>query len=393
MENKKKEIKVLYIIHGCQMGGATISFLNMITELVKYDIKPIIVGPNTYKGNTGKEFFKRIEQLNIEYHGIFIPMQIWPITLNWEQRILWPINILKLVIKILIGTKQLEYTIKTTNPDIVHTNTGVVSIGNTVAKKYNIPHVWHLREYQDKDFNWKIFPSKKVFIKKLQTDNYVITITKDILRYFHLDKNSNCKCIYNGILSTDDAKEPISKEKYFACASQIQENKGHEDVIRAFAEFYKTHKDYRLKILGFGDKHFIYKMKKLSLQLNCSEAIDWLGYKNNVKDYIRKARALIVASWFEGFGRMTAEACMLGCIPIGRNTAGTKEIIDYTGGLRFSTVGELISRMNEVVEMQEREYNNIAKCIQQRAVNAFSIEQNAIEIYKLYYNIYKNPSF
>ena len=44
------------------------------------------------------------------------------------------------------------------NPDIIHTNTGVIHEGLKVAKRLKIPHVWHLREYQDKDFNWEAFP-------------------------------------------------------------------------------------------------------------------------------------------------------------------------------------------------------------------------------------------
>ena len=388
MEKEKDKIKVLYIIHGCQMGGATISFLNMITELMKYGIKIIIAGPHIYKGTTGEEFLRRIKLLNIEYYEILIPMHIWPVTHNFKQTIIWPINLLKLALKIYIGTKQLENIINVVNPDIVHTNTGTVSIGYTVTKKYHIPHIWHLREYQDKDFKWNIFPSKKAFIKKLQDNNYVITITKDILKYFHLDNKNNCHCIYNGILSKNETIQPADKEKYFVCASQIQANKGHEDVIRAFAEFYKNHKDYRLKILGFGDEHFINKIKKISKQLGCSEAIDWLGYKNDVKDYIRKARALIVASWYEGFGRMTAEACILGCMPIGRNTAGTKEIIDYTGGIEFSNIEELICKMNEIAEIKDDDYNNIVKQIQQRSIKAFSIEENAYKTYELYKKIY-----
>ena len=71
---------------------------------------------------------------------------------------------------------------------------------------------------------------------------------------------------------------------------------------------------------------------------------------------MQKATAQIVASRFEGFGFITAEAMFNKCLVIGRNTAGTKEQFDngvhITGnesGYRFNDIFELVQDMKMAV--------------------------------------------
>ena len=85
------------------------------------------------------------------------------------------------------------------NPDIIHTNTGVIHEGLKVAKRLKIPHVWHLREYQDKDFNWEAFPCFSAYCQMLRK-SYVITITNDIKAHFGLLDFPYSRTIYNGVI-------------------------------------------------------------------------------------------------------------------------------------------------------------------------------------------------
>lgn len=110
-----------------------------------------------------------------------------------------------------------------------------------------------------------------------------------------------------------------------------------------------------------------------------------MGYCKNVYLLMHKAKALIVASYYEGFGRMTAEALFCGCLVIGRNTGGTKEILDYTGGLMFQGYFEnLQQKMNEVVSMSEDKYCSLVSKCQNRAITKYSNEMYIDNIYKLY---------
>ena len=98
--------------------------------------------------------------------------------------------------------------------------------------------------------------------------------------------------------------------------------------------------------------------------------------------------ALIVASKFEGFGRMTAEAAFRGCMVIGHNTGGTKEILSKIGGYSYDNgIADLIDKMNKVAELDESKYVCQAKMAQEKAVNIFSNEQSAKKIFEFYKQI------
>ena len=63
---------------------------------------------------------------------------------------------------------ELSLIVNKFKPDIIHTNIGPISIGYEVARQKNIPHIWHLREYQKLDFNINYFPTFNCFKRKLK---------------------------------------------------------------------------------------------------------------------------------------------------------------------------------------------------------------------------------
>jgi len=379
-------MKVLYIIHSTIMGGATISFLNMIEELKKEkDIIPYVVYPTSSENH---QLIDRLKELRINYYSTRVVMSIYPSIKNLKDILLFPLKIAKLFVGKLLSYIQLKSVIVKFSPDIIHTNTGVVHEGATVARKLKIPHCWHIREYQDKDFNWKIFPAKQQFISVLMRDN-VITITKDLTKHFQLQNHKNARVIYNGVLYENEKIYIHEKEKYFLCASRISPEKKIEGTIQAFAEFCKTNSDYKLLIAGFctGNEYMI-ELQRLVDNLGLTSRVKFLGYKNKceIAQLMSNACALIVSSQYEAFGRMTAESLIYGCLVIGRNTGGTKEILETTdGGWLYNNQDELTKFMSDIVNLVNTEqYKQKIITAQNMAVSLYSIEQNANAIYSLY---------
>lgn len=366
------------------MGGATISFLNLVRGLKNKGYEIVVVCPDW-----NEEFMKHLDKMGISHHCCPIVVSIFPSLskLNYKGK---TVEILRLIRKKIYSYRCLLPIIKKEKPDIIHTNVGVVQEGFFCAKRLSIPHVWHLREYQDKGFNWRIFPSKCIFQWLLQ-QSYVISITKDIHLHFELKESIKHRVIYNGILPADETYLLFPKEPFFLCASRISREKGHDTVIRAFAKFYTDFPEYKLKILGFGDNSYINELQNLCKRLGCEQAVDFLGYSNEVCTYMKKAKALIVASHNEGFGRMTAEASFCGCIVIGRYTAGTKEIMDVTGGMKFLNEDELLEKMRSLLKMDDDDYREIVMRSQRRAVESYSIENNVEQIDGFYKEILKWP--
>lgn len=385
-------MKVLFILNTTVMGGGNISFINMIKGLHGKNVKCYIVSPDDV---LDKSFSESADGCVEKYYYAHLKGYIHDDLSYWNG-----LRKIKKFVKLILKNnfivnaylqnredRELDDIVKQVRPDIIHTNVGVLQAGYKCAKRNQIPHIWHLREYQTKDFHWVIEPSYKVFCDMLQ-GSYVISITKDILNYFRLDNYSSAKCIYNGCFSIKDADIDLNKDNYFLCCSRISPEKGHKDVVKAFSAFYKKYPSYRLVIAGFGDAAYIEDLKHDASNLGTSDAIKFIGFQKDVKPLMKKAKALIVSSRFEGFGRMTAEAAFLGCPVIGHNTGGTKEILNITGGLAYlGGSEELEKKMEEVANMSPEIYNKMAHIAQEKAVQCFSIESNVEKIYSFYKEI------
>jgi glycosyltransferase involved in cell wall biosynthesis len=86
-------------------------------------------------------------------------------------------------------------------------------------------------------------------------------------------------------------------------------------------------------------------------------------------------------------GRRTAEAAFCGCLVIGRNTGGTKEILMATGGYLFDHEEKLLSQMNEMALMPDELYKKVVLHAQKQAVRLFSEERYVSSVEQFYQKI------
>ena len=355
------------------MDGSTKSLLILIDGMLKKGVDVAVVGP---QGDGALR--KIIENKSIAFYPANVVRSQYPRP-NYTLKGLFGIKVVFIFLYLyFLKIKNLFEILKIVrnySPDIIHSNSGVLREGFWASKLCRIPHVWHLREYQDLEIDLPVFPTKRLFEWQL-ANSYVITITDDIRKHFNLLKNAKARTIYNGIFDEAQTTFIWPKHELFLCASNIVPYKGHDMVIRAFSRFNKKNPQYKLVILGFGEEPWIRKLIQLSIETGCDDSIIWEGYQEDVFKYMSEAKGLIVASKYEGFGRMTAEACFAGCVVIGKNNSGTKEIIDKTGGFLFENEDELLEKMENLININEIEYKIIVEKAQVCAKKLYSIRQN-----------------
>ena len=370
-------MKILYLISGTNMGGATLSFLTLLDFIKQKGESPFVIIPDN-----NIDFVNLLKSQNIPFFTIPLIFHCYPSKTcgHWAKRFLLTCFML---FREFQNIRRLNKVIKEIKPDIIHTNVGPLATGHYVAKRNGIPHIWHIREYGDLDFNLFFFPSKNFFHKLLNQDT-VITITQDLIHYNKLENNKKAFVVYNGVREKNKIHNIFPKSKYFLCASRVSPEKGQDDIIKGFAKFHEIHSDYKLIILGDGNDLFISSLKELAQKLNCEDAVIFKGYVQNVSDYMQKATALLVGSHFEGFGRMTAEAYFDGCVVIGKNSGGTREILSQTGGFLYDTEEEMLAFMEDVATLPEEKYSLIAQKAQQTAQDLFSVENYTEKIYSIY---------
>ena len=106
-------------------------------------------------------------------------------------------------------------------------------------------------------------------------------------------KNVRSKVIDHGV-NLDKFTPCEEKEKYFIVFSQLIERKQIDKIIDKFSEFSKSHADYKLYIFGEGDKEA--ELKAQSEKLGINDKVKFFGKVSHdeLKDYLRKAAAMLV---------------------------------------------------------------------------------------------------
>lgn len=380
----RKKIKVIYLSHTSELHGAGNALFNLIDKLDS-DLFSINVVLPTNNG----PLYQKINNLGINCYIIPIRLAILPLKKNNK-------NILRIIrfylFNIFTFFKLCKLIVKI-KPDIIHSNVGPIHIGSILSKIFSIKHVWHLREFQDLHFGWSPLPTKKSFMNKIKKKhNYIIPVTKAIAEHYEISVNN---VIYDGVFSISNYPIIITnKNKYFLFVGRLEESKGISDTISSFIKIADQIPEYELWIAGDGTSDYISKLKEIIYINNISDKVKFLGFRFDVYDLMSKATALIVASKYEAFGFITAEAMLNGCLVIGRDTGGTKEqlnngynLFQEEIGLRFTNCDELAACMLTVSGKNIQKYFKTMQFAQKTVLKFYSIEENIKIITSLYKNL------
>ena len=375
-------MKVLYITNGDGPSGSSTALLNIIFCLKdKADIE--VVFPRK-KG----DFSKKLEAMGIRCYHFRYTMCIYSQEKNPLKRIAH--NLYTIMLRH-YGLVRLLLIVNRTKPDIIHTNNGPTDIGYRCAKMMGIRHVWHLREYVNKDFHFHLIPSFDAYTKQYaDTINTCITITDGVKNHFHL--KDNAVTIYDGAL-TGEPLQSDKKEKIFLFAGRVQEAKGAFSLLKAYSDYVRGGGSYDLVFAGSCTKDYELSMTNFIKENNLYERVKILGYRKDVNELMSRASALFVPSRFEGFGFITAEAMYNHCLVVGRDTAGTKEQFDnglkLTGkeiGLRFQDDADITRIMFDI---EKNDYSDYVDRAFKVASSLYGAEKNALRIFNLYKKILK----
>lgn len=265
----------------------------------------------------------------------------------------------------------------------LHINNTVMSVGYEIAKILNSKVVWHLRGFMDLDFGWMPLRGWDKYINTLKQTDAVIGITKTVLEHYVSLESKNAYVISDAVRSKDDTCLVRPKEKYFLfCAGFLTEQKGCAYAISAFAKSGLATKGYKLKIIGEAHSKYMSQLTKIVANAGISDAVEFLGRSDKVKEYMSRAIAFLMCSENEGLGRVSIEAMFYGCLVIGRNSGGTKDFVfDGKTGLLFNDMDGCVSAMQKAAETDHQE---IIRYARQFARENFSIENYGEKILNVY---------
>ncbi len=373
-----------------EMYGAVHSMLEMLTKLQeKYQVEPTLLVSK--EGNVTKYCDKMGWKYCITGHGNFM-MGAGTKKKEMIRNALLPVFYLKYKIKNFLALRKIERELNIKEFDIIHTNVNVCDIGAILSKKYKIPHVWHLREFGDLDYNRIVFRRKYIdFMNK--NCNYFIAISDAVKNHWikkGLDRNKVIR-IYNGVEKIEYKKEEKNEGKIKCCfCGSISKSKGQHILLQALSKLNKEYLDkISIDILGDGPKEYVNSLKEYVKKNNLNKVVSFCGYKSNVRELLSKYDIGFMCSYSEGFGRVTVEYMMAGLCTIASNTGANSELIKNkeTGVLfDYSNIEDLKSKIAWCIN-NYKEVKNIGKNSKQISLKNFTSEINSKNVFELYQKI------
>lgn len=340
----KKKYTVIYINHDSGKGGAAYSLNNLLASVLD-DVYPIVLL---------REYGPLVNQLK----KMGIEVYVCPFELNIANKNIvfryatYPLRLLRDYYVNTVCIRKMKKTLNGRKVDIIHTNSSVITIGIQMAREFDAKHVWHIRELMDLGLNMTPIEGFEKYQKELFSADALIAISKHIYEHRRMYLHKNAHIIPDAVRPISEICYDSNKEKYILfCAAGLNDSKGADEACEIFCRSRLYEKGYQLYYIGNYKMEYKEKLENIAASYNQHNSLKFLGYQNDIKKYMVKASAFLMCSKYEGLGRVTIEAMFYGCPVLGRNSGGTKDIIeDGRNGMLYDKIEDTSVLLCKLVE-------------------------------------------
>lgn len=196
---------------------------------------------------------------------------------------------------------------------------------------------------------------------------YVNRLFKRVTVFTHADISFIGKRLHNVVYLPNPLSMPPVKRIPLKCKTILAVGrmeawhvKGFDLLIKAWGEICEKYPEWKLQILGGGDKKFKDYLIELSRSCNALSSFDIIDFCSDPTPYYQSASIFVLSSRYEGFGMALLEAMSQGCACIACDYKGRQsEILPSPDcGIICETDNEdaiknAISRMIENSEYRE----------------------------------------
>ena len=373
------------------MTGGVRSFLNLIEVLVKKGVEPYVVTSEEWA------FTEKLSEMDIPVLVVKMLRPFVGITehVRFEKE--------KYLIKTVVNKRAeiIAYKwLKQNQVGLIHVNSQFAGVvGCKVARKLNVPYIYHIREFLEEGFGVTFYNSKLLYDYIAGAD-VVVGISQAIKHHYENKFNREVQLVYNGLPVNENTYHEYrtlfeKDEINIATVGRVTLAKGQVEAVKAVSELVSKyqHKKLRLHIIGYEGKD-VYELglQKFVSENGLEKNVIFHPFMKKPIDILEKCDIGVICSKAEAFGRVTIEYMMASLFTIGSNSGGTLEIIENgESGLLYQLGDEhdLAEKINWVIE-NPKEANEIAKRGQERAVKVFSILSTAENILDIYNTVRKD---
>jgi glycosyltransferase involved in cell wall biosynthesis len=373
--------KILYISHSAQLAGAELCLLNLVRNLDRERFTSAVVFPEE-------------GPLKESIEGLGITTYLAP--LEWG---VWASGRLKYnAVPLPERVQRILEIIDKEEPQIIHSNTSVIFEGAIAAKLKGIPHVWHIHEVLEGHPSLQAFLPLPLFYRVLEfLSDKVVVVSNDMKRELAaFVASEKLQTVFNGI---DPARyKDVSAANVRGefgipddCllsinVATISRYKGQDNLLEAAALAKAKGSNVKYLLVGPGSKENVDALLSKIKDLNLTEDVFYLGYREDAPELIKGSDFFVLPSVKEGFPLAVLEAMALGKPVIATDCCGPADMVnDGVNGYlvpvgRPDLLGDKILQLSRdksaMANMGEQSYEKY------RA--NFGIEKYASDFEKLY---------
>lgn len=129
-------------------------------------------------------------------------------------------------------------------------------------------------------------------------------------------------------VSLAEACDEAERERAFVVSGRLVSQKGHDTILRAFAQITSQVENWRIWILGRGELEK--PLRALCRELGIEGRVDWFGLVPDPETYYARASVFICASLYEGMPNAMLEA-MSARLPVilSDSCSGALELVEH----------------------------------------------------------------
>ena len=319
------------------------------------------------------------------------------------------------------AVRRIEKLVDLNTIDVIHTNIDRDIIGCTLAQKYAIPHVMHLREFATGHYNVEpLYEGQYDEYNKL-VDRY-IAISKAVGQNWQeigLDAEK-IRVVYDGIdvervqqrkgaaveataavetaaeeaaageTAVETASAPQPRKLRLVMCGDVSSLKGQDQAIRALALIKDANVRKNITLDVFGEVHsekaYMGDMQRIIEGAGLTGNVVFRGYSSQLATLLKEYDCGIICTRREGFGLATAEFMAAGLAVIASDTGANSELIeDGVCGLiyHYQDVADLSAKI-ETLYKEPAKLDSYGRGARRTVEEKFTIGANCRGILDVY---------
>jgi FkbM family methyltransferase len=233
-----------------------------------------------------------------------------------------------------------------------------------VTTTFGVPHVWYIHEFGDIDHGFSFDYGYKESLNFIGENSEAVVVNSNAVAK-HIAAEVGKKKI--DVLPLDVT--PLATTKHtpkvfsgsglkLAVAGRVMPSKGQLDAVKALKLLGDKKIDAELLIMGdVGSDEYMQQIKDYIKTNNITGKVHIIPHQKQPGDYMKQADIYLMCSKNEAFGRVTAEAMLLGIPVVGSRSGGTEDIVsDGVDGLLYKPgdIDDLASCIEQLARNKEK---------------------------------------